>query len=131
MTLPRAPGAAGLFCRGSADGRSGYELLVSREGRWRIDRVEEGRRRRLGGGVVSTETVPPGQSTLLRFLCGAGRPGANVTLGFTINATPFQFVADPRSYAPGTPGEAGAVIAGGGPVTSEAVFEGLALSLAR
>lgn len=129
VRLSPGPARAGLFCRASRDGRLGYEFTLSREGRWRIDRVAEGRRTRLGGGVVSTETTVPGQPTLLRFLCGAGGPGENLTLGYMVNASAMRFVRDPRAVAPAAGGAVGLVVAGG-EQPADALFRGLAVSYA-
>jgi hypothetical protein len=128
VRLPPAPAGAGLYCRGSADQGSGYAFTVSGNGRWRIERIENGVAQELGSGLASVETTKPGQPTLLRFLCGAGLPGENLTLAYTINATELQAVNDPASIAP-APGELG-VLLSAGPAAASVTFRGLAASYA-
>lgn len=128
VRLPDRGGAAGLFCRGSADRRRAYALLVRADGRWSVERLEDGRRRVLGSGVVSLRTTRPGQATALRLLCGAGRAAENLTLGFTINAQPLRFVRDARSLAPPGRGGLGLAARGGSAAPAQATFRGLAIS---
>lgn len=113
----RAPeeldGRAGVFCRGSADGRSGYELTVDRRGRVELDRVEDGRRTLLAGYSKRIDTaVDPSQPLPVMLACGRGdRRG--VTLGVLVGVGQFTYVRDRRPVDPGPRGEAGLVASGG------------------
>ena len=82
-------------------------------------------RRRLPSSSASSTTVDLPRS-LLRLTCGSGAPGGPVTLGYTVNATPYGFVADPRAVDPGEVAHVGLIAQEG-----QAVFDNVALFLAR
>lgn len=127
----RLDGQAGLFCRGSADGRTGYELTVDRRGRVRLERVEDGRRTLLAGYDARIDAaVPPDEPLPLVLACGTGtEPGSGVTLGIAVGARPTTFIGDRRPLAPGPRGLAGLVVSGGAPASAD--FAAFQLSFAR
>jgi hypothetical protein len=128
VVLPET-GAAGLFCRGSAGGRSGYRLLVARDRRWRIERVDHGAVTPVGSGRLDpNEASPPQRPTLLRLVCGSGAAGRPATLGFTVNARPLQLMADRHSLRP--PGHSSRVglVVEGADVGTSARFANLAVT---
>lgn len=105
---PPRRGYVGAFCRGSRDAASGYAILVDRAGRVRVERREAGAvtvLRRVN--LARNERSDPGEPTLLRIACGAGRPGAPATIAFTVNASPYAYVADMRSLPAGDATSAG------------------------
>lgn len=79
----RLPGRAGVFCRGSDDGRTGYELTVDRRGRARLERVEDGRRALLAGYDADiAAAASPDEPLPVVLACGTGTErGSGVTLG--------------------------------------------------
>ena len=99
---PPAGGAAGLLCRGSDDGGSGYGLLLGADGKVQLLRLEDGK-----VGVITqhrltaNERSDRGKPSLLRLGCGTGEPGKPLTLIYSINATPFGYVTDQDSVDPG------------------------------
>jgi hypothetical protein len=108
----RLQGRAGVFCRGSADGRSGYELTVDRAGRARVERVEDGRRTLTAGfRAVVDRASPPGTPVPVVLTCGIDKD-AQITLGFTVGARQLTYVRDPRPLEPGPSGGAGLVATG-------------------
>jgi hypothetical protein len=97
-----AKGAAGLMCRASADGGTGYGLLLSGRSKVTLLRLEAGKARVIKQHVLSpNERSDRGRPSLLRLGCGTGEPGEPVTLIYAINATPFGYVADEESVDPG------------------------------
>lgn len=127
VVRPPDEGAAGLLCRASSDGGTGYALLLSAGGRVRLLRFEDGTARILKEHELTpNERAEPGDGTLLRLTCGSGAPGGPVTLGYTVNATPFGFVADARAVDPGKVAHVGLIAQDG-----QAVFDNVALFLAR
>jgi len=125
-------GRAGLFCRGSEDGRSGYELTVDRSGHWEITRVEDGVGKPVGDGEVGAEAVG-GKSgdALVRLICGAAEVGKPLSLGFTIGAREVEFVRDEQALAPASTSRVGLVVRTSAQAAAQASFEYFAASLAE
>ena len=125
----RLQGRAGVFCRGSANGRSGYELTVDRQGRARLERVEDGRRTLTAGfRAVVDRASPPGTPVPVVLTCGIDKD-AKITLGFTVGARQLTYVRDERPLDPGSSGRAGLVVTGAR--GDEARFGALQLYLAE
>lgn len=126
----RLAGRAGIFCRGSADGRTGYELTVDRRGRVRLERVEGGRRTLLAGyGARIDAAEPPGEPLPLVLACGTGtEPGSGVTLGIAVGVQEMTFIGDRRPLDPGPRAQAGLVVSGEAPATAD--FAAFQLSFA-
>jgi hypothetical protein len=119
-------GAAGLVCRGSSDGGTGYGLLLSGRGKVQLLRLDGGNVRVLKQHMLSpNERSDPGKASLLRLGCGTGRPGEPLTLIYSINATPFGYVTDQQSVDPGSTARVGLLARDG-----VAVFDDFALYLA-
>jgi hypothetical protein len=123
---PPAGGAAGLLCRASDDGGTGYGLLLGADGKVQLLRLE--------GGTVSVikqhrltpnERSDRGKPSLLRLGCGTGEPGKPLTLIYSINATPFGYVTDRESIDPGRSARVGLLARDGA-----ARFDDFALYLA-
>ena len=120
-------GGAGLLCRASFDGGSGYALLLGADGRVQLSRIEDG-----GSSVLKDFQLTPnerserGKPSLLRLGCGTGKPGEPVTLIFSVNATPYGTVVDERAVDPGPEARVGLVARDG-----TARFDDFALSLAE
>ena len=92
-------GAAGLLCRASANGGTGYGLLLSGRGKVQLLRLEDGKAKVLKQHFLTpNERSDPGKPSLLRLGCGTGTPGEPVTLIYAINATPFGYVTDQREH---------------------------------
>ena len=109
----RLRGRARVFCRGSQDGRSGYELTIDRRGRARLERVEDGRRTLTAGfRAVVDRASPPGSPVPVVLTCGIDKD-AKITLGFTVGARQLTYVRDARPLEPGPSGRAGLVATGG------------------
>ena len=109
VVAPRG-GAAGLSCRMSADRRTGYVLLLYGRSRVQLVRLDHGRAETLKAHALTpNERSDPGAPTLLRLGCGTGEPGSPMTLSYTVNATPYGFVADRDSVDPGGGARAGMV----------------------
>ncbi len=127
----RLDGRAGIFCRGTADGRTGYELSVDRGGRARLERVQDGRRTLLAGyGARIDAAVPPDEPLPLVLACGTGtEPGSGVTLGIAVGVQEMTFIGDRQPLDPGPRGLAGLVVSGGAPATAD--FAAFQLSFAR
>lgn len=127
----RLDGRAGVFCRGSADGRTGYELTVDRRGRVRLERVQEGRRTLLAGYDARIDApVSPEEPLPLVLACGTGTErGPGVTLGIGVGVRQMTFIGDRRPLDPGSRGHAGLVVGGGPPATAD--FAAFQLYLAR
>jgi hypothetical protein len=124
---PPDGGAAGLLCRASADGGTGYALLLGADGRVRLLRFEDGRASTLKEHrLTPNERADPGEPSLLRLVCGSGAPGGPVTLAYTVNATPYGYVADERAVDPGDRAHVGLIAQDG-----QAVFDDVALFLAE
>ncbi len=124
---PPDGGAAGLLCRASSDGGTGYALLLGADARVRLLRFEDGTARTLKEHELTpNERAEPGEGSLLRLTCGSGAPGEPVTLGYTVNATPYGFVADERAVDPGDRAHVGLIAQDG-----QAVFDNVALFLAE
>ena len=105
--LPKR-GSAGLLCRASADGGTGYGLLVGGDAKVQLLRLEGGKVRVLKQHrLTPNERSDPGKPTLLRLGCGTGAPGQPVTLIYAINATPFGYVTDRESVDPGSTAHVG------------------------
>ena len=99
---PPKRGAAGLLCRGSSDGGTGYGLLVGADAKVQLLRLDAGKVRVLKQHrLTPNERSDRGKPTLLRLGCGSGEPGKPVTLIYAINATPFGYVTDRESVDPG------------------------------
>lgn len=113
VQAPRG-GAAGLVCRSSPDRRTGYALLLHGRSEVQLVRLEDGAAETLKvHALTPNERSDPGEPTLLRLACGTGAPGTPVTLGYTVNATPYGFVADRDSVEPGRSARVGVVARGG------------------
>lgn len=131
----RAPteldGRAGVFCRGSADGRTGYELSVDRVGRVRLERVRDGRRTLIAGYEARIDAASPPDAPLPLVLFCAGGPGtgAEATLGVVVGVKAMTFFADPEPLEPGPRAQAGLVVSGGGRAT--AAFAAFQLTVTR
>ena len=109
VQAPRG-GAAGLVCRSSPDRRTGYALLLYGRSRIQLVRLDDGRAETLKAHALTpNERSDPGAPTLLRLGCGTGEPGSPMTLSYTVNATPYGFVADRDSVDPGGSARAGIV----------------------
>jgi hypothetical protein len=89
---PPRKGSAGVFCRGSKDGRRGYALVVDAGGRVAVLRLD-GERSRV---LKNVQLAPNERSnpTLLRLACGEGSGDGPITLAFTVNASPYAYVYD-------------------------------------
>jgi hypothetical protein len=125
----RLQNRAGVFCRGSEDGRSGYELTVDRRGRARLERVENGRRTLTAGfRAVVDRASPPGSPVPVVLTCGIDKDD-KITLGFTVGARQLTYVRDERPLDPGPSGRAGLVVSG--TRGAEARFGALQLYLAE
>lgn len=99
--VPPSGGGGGLFCRASEDGSRMYAVTLSADGSWVVRRVEAGKATVLQEGRVPEEArARDGEPTLLRFICGTANAGETVSLVFTVNATPFFVVRDPRGLDP-------------------------------
>jgi hypothetical protein len=102
VVAPPARGAAGLLCRGSDDGGTGYGLLLGADGKVQLLRLEGGK-----VSVIKQHRLTPnersdrGKPSLLRLGCGTGVPGKPLTLIYSVNATPFGYVTDRESIDPG------------------------------
>lgn len=109
----RLPGRAGVFCRGSQDGRTGYELTVDRRGRVELDRVQAGRRTLLAGYETRVgAAVDPEQPLPVILVCGKGDE-RGVTLGVLVGVGQLTFIRDRRPLDPGARGRTGLVATGG------------------
>ena len=109
LVAPRG-GAAGLSCRMSPDRRTGYVLLLYGRSRIQLVRLDDGRAETLKEHALTpNERSDPGAPTLLRLGCGTGEPGSPMTLSYTVNATPYGFVADRDSVDAGGSARAGIV----------------------
>lgn len=119
-------GAAGLLCRASANGGTGYGLLLSGRSKVTLLRLEDGKARVLKQHFLTpNERSDRGKPSLLRLGCGSGTPGQPVTLIYSINATPFGYVTDRESIAPGKTARVGLLARDG-----VARFDNFALYLA-
>ena len=119
-------GAAGLLCRGSADGGTGYGLLLSSRSKVQLLRLENGKVRVIKQHFLTpNERSDPGKPSLLRLGCGTGAPGEPITLIYAINATPFGYVTDQDSVDPGSAARVGLLARDG-----VAQFDNFALYLA-
>ena len=122
-----AGGGAGLLCRASEDYRTGYALLLYGRSRIQLVRLQDGDATTLKAHTLTpNERSDQGEPTLLRLGCGTGEPGRPVTLSYTVNATPYGFVADRKSIDPGDSARVGLVARDGA-----ARFDDFALWLAE
>lgn len=111
---PPKRGFVGAFCRGSEDAGSGYALLIDRDGRVRLERRDAEEIKVLRRFSLShSERSDDGEPTLLRLACGAGTPGTPATIAFTINASPYAYVADLKSLPAGATSSVGLLATGG------------------
>jgi hypothetical protein len=121
-----ARGAAGLLCRASADGGTGYGLLLDARGKVQLLRLEDGEVRVLKQHrLTPNERSDPGKPTLMRLGCGSAAPGQPLTLIYSLNATPYGYVADRASVDPGSTAHVGLLARDG-----TAVFDDFGLYLA-
>ena len=121
-----ARGAAGLLCRASANGGTGYGLLLSGRSKVQLLRLEDGKVRVLKQHFLTpNERSDRGKPSLLRLGCGTGTPGQPLTLIYAINATPFGYVTDRESIDPGSSARVGLLARDG-----VAQFDDFALYLA-
>ena len=120
-------GGAGLLCRASEDYRTGYALLLYGRSRIQLVRLQDGDATTLKAHALTpNERSDQGEPTLLRLGCGSGEPGRPMTLSYTVNATPYAFVADRTSIDPGDSARVGLVARDGA-----ARFDDFALWLAE
>ena len=123
---PPEGGAAGLLCRASDDGGTGYGLLLGADGKVQLLRLDGGKVR-----VIKQHRLTPnersdrGKPSLLRLGCGTGAPGKPLTLIYSVNATPFGYVTDRESIDPGRSARVGLLARDGA-----ARFDDFALYLA-
>jgi hypothetical protein len=123
---PPRGGAAGLLCRASADGGTGYALLLDANATVRLLRLEDGKVKVLKQHrLTPNERSDHGKPSLLRLGCGTGKPGQPVTLIYAINATPFGYLTDRVSVDPGAQARVGLLARDG-----TARFDDFALYLA-
>ena len=123
---PARGGAAGLLCRASADGGTGYALLLDSNSTVQLLRLEDGKVGVLKKHKLTpNERSDPGKPSLLRLGCGTAKPGQPVTLIYAINATPFGYVTDRVSLDPGAQARVGLLARDG-----TARFDDFALYLA-
>lgn len=120
----RAPtelnGRAGVFCRGSDGGRSGYELSVDKTGRVRLERVENGARKLLAGYEARIDAASPPDAPLPVILVCGGRKGASeVTLGVTVGVKALTFFDDPDPLSVQAQVRSGLVVSGGAPAAAD------------
>jgi hypothetical protein len=116
VRLP-ARGAAGLLCRASADGGTGYGLLLDASGKVQLLRLEDGKVRVLKQHrLTPNERSDRGKPTLMRLGCGSAAPGQPLTLIYSLNATPYGYVADRESVDPGSTARVGLLARDGTPV---------------
>jgi hypothetical protein len=109
----RLDGRAGVFCRGSADGRTGYELTVDRRGRVRLERLDDGRRTLLAGYATRVgAATDPEQALPVILVCGRG-DARGVTLGVLVGAGQLTYIRDRRPLDPGARAAVGLVTRGG------------------
>jgi hypothetical protein len=121
-----AKGAAGLLCRASGDGGTGYGLLLSGRSKVTLLRLDAGKARVIKQHFLTpNERSDRGKPSLLRLGCGTGAPGKPITLIYAINATPFGYVTDQESIDPGGPARVGLLARDG-----VAQFDNFALYLA-
>ncbi len=107
-TLLPKRGAAGLLCRASANGGTGYGLLGGNDAKVQLLRLDGGKVRVIKQHhLTPNERSDRGKPTLLRLGCGTGAPGEPVTLIYTVNATPFGYVTDRESVDPGSTAHVG------------------------
>jgi hypothetical protein len=119
-------GAAGLLCRASADGSTGYGLLLSGRSKVQLLRLDGGNVRVLKQHLLTpNERSDRGKPSLLRLGCGTGKPGEPITLIYSINATPFGYLTDRESVDPGSAARVGLLARDG-----VAQFDDFALYLA-
>jgi hypothetical protein len=124
---PPDGGAAGLLCRMSPDGGTGYALLLGADASVRLLRFEDGTARTLKQHELTpNERADPGAGSLLRLTCGSAAPGRPLTLGYTVNATPYGYVADEQAVDPGDRAAVGLIAQGG-----QATVDDVAVFLAR
>lgn len=122
VTLLGTNGRAGLFCRGTPDGRTLYAFTIGADGAWALERYEGGAPTTVASDNLPEGIVnPPGEANLLRLICGAGPPGSPASFALTINATPYLTAQDPTSLDPGGASQVGAVVVGQG--TGEGAVE--------
>ncbi len=125
VELPKR-GAAGLLCRASSDGGTGYGLLLHANAKVQLLRLDGGDVRVIKEHrLTPNERSDPGKPWLLRLGCGTGAPGQPVTLIYAINATPFGYVTDQESIDPGAEARVGLLARDGAPR-----FDNFALYLA-
>jgi hypothetical protein len=123
---PPAGGAAGLLCRASDDGGTGYGLLLGADGKVQLLRLDGGKVRVIKQHhLTPNERSDRGKPSLLRLGCGTGAPGKPLTLIYSINATPFGYVTDRESIDPGRSARVGLLARDGA-----ARFDDFALYLA-
>jgi hypothetical protein len=119
-------GAAGLICRASSDGGTGYGLLLSGRSKVQLLRLDAGKVRVIKQHFLTpNERSDSGKPSLLRLGCGTGAPGQPLTLIYAINATPFGYVTDQESIDPGGSARVGLLARDG-----VAQFDNFALYLA-
>lgn len=121
-------GRTGVFCRGSADGRTGYELTVDRGGQVRLERVRDGRRTRLAEYDEPDAARQTDEPLPVALACGRDtNPASAIALGVTVGVNPMTFFDDPEPLDPGPVGRAGLLVREGG----RASFAGFQLTVDR
>jgi hypothetical protein len=120
-------GAAGLLCRASASGGTGYGLLLDAHAKVQLLRLDHGKVTVIKQHRLSpNERSDRGKPTLLRLGCGTGTPGKPLTLIYAVNATPYGYVTDQDSIDPGRTARVGLLARDG-----VAQFDSFALYLAN
>lgn len=129
---PAPGGRVGLFCRGSADGGTGYFFLLGDDGSWSVSRRRAGEERVLRSGVLPELDRPDnGELVLLRLACGTGVAGGILSMGVTINASGLFGVNDPDGLpAPPSSRVGLAVAREPGAAAFEADFDHVGVTLA-
>ena len=126
IAKPARGGAAGLLCRASDDGGTGYALLLDSDSTVQLLRLEDGKVKVLKKHrLTPNERSDAGKPSLLRLGCGTAKPGQPVTLIYALNATPFGYVTDRVSLDPGAHARVGLLARDG-----TARFDDFALYLA-
>lgn len=129
--LDRLPGRAGVLCRGSADGRTGYELTIDRRERVRLERVQDGRRTLLAGYDADLgKPVPADAPVPLSLACGTGTgtgSGGGVSLAVSAGVRQPTLIRDPRPLPAEASTRVGLVA--GGPEGASADFAAFTLTL--
>lgn len=105
-------GRAGVFCRGSDDGKTGYELTFDRSGRATLDRVLRGKRTLVAGFEAPIDGIVPADAPVPGALFCGGKDNAGV-VGAAVGVQEITFFDDPDPL-PVTAEENACFVVGGG-----------------